>query len=347
VSATGHDFAKGTILTLIPTGLGFIVSGWLVGVLCLFVAGSLSLVLWTPIGAWLGFHGDSAEPDQPSGAASGHNPTFVAVEAEVALAHEEAIEMTKLLRSEWPHITPEGAVVEVALPDWKNRTANFIGTVLDSAQRAAFKGSSAGDNVLERLESEGKFLSELALRLTPDSVRASESEVLEARRERRSHQAANFLTYDHSRAPGAPPKVAAPATRESTTRREFARRDDRGDLAKRCHMFAASVERWVQAFERGRSEATGRMAQEALDANPDLDPAEARRWAAERYEKNWEADYRLKYDVDARDLFVEAWELHEVAKELEDLAVEPFASEFAKVPQLFNEIAESLYAEAA
>lgn len=31
---------------------------------------------------------------------------FVAVEAEVALAHEEALQMIKLHRAEWPRITP-------------------------------------------------------------------------------------------------------------------------------------------------------------------------------------------------------------------------------------------------
>ncbi len=134
-------------------------------------------------------------------------PTFVAVEAEIALAHEEAIEMTKILRTEWPHITPDGAVVQTALPDWKDKTTDFIGAVLGSAHRAAFKGSGTGDNVLERLESEGEFLSDLALNLAPDSVRADESAVLEARRKRRDHQAASFLTYDHSRAP-----TSAPAT---------------------------------------------------------------------------------------------------------------------------------------
>lgn len=60
----GRDVAKGAILTLAPTGLGFILSGWIVGVICLFIAGSLSLILWTPLGAWLGFHsdGDQREP---------------------------------------------------------------------------------------------------------------------------------------------------------------------------------------------------------------------------------------------------------------------------------------------
>lgn len=187
------------VLTLVPTGLAYILSGWVVGVLCLFVAGSLSLILWTPVGEWLGFHSGSAEPGQP---ASG---TFVAVEGEISLAAEEAGELARLLRQEWPYITPQGIDLEVALPDWRAKTTDFIAAILGSAHRAAFRAAGTGANVLERLESEGRFLVGLAQKLTPDAVRAGEAEILEARKKRREHEAASFLTYEHSRAPGAPP----------------------------------------------------------------------------------------------------------------------------------------------
>jgi hypothetical protein len=58
VSASGRDYAKGSVVTLVPTGLAFVFSGWVIGVICLFVAGGLSLILWTPVGRWLGFHSD-------------------------------------------------------------------------------------------------------------------------------------------------------------------------------------------------------------------------------------------------------------------------------------------------
>ncbi len=61
MSDGGRDLAKGAILTLAPTGLGFILSGWIIGVVCLFVAGGLSLILWTPLGQWLGFHSNPSE----------------------------------------------------------------------------------------------------------------------------------------------------------------------------------------------------------------------------------------------------------------------------------------------
>ena len=357
MSATGRDFAKGTILTLVPTGLGFILSGPLIGVVCLFIAGALSLLIWTPLGEWLGFHSNSDQesaeassnfkarmaeffregdelrrecttvpdgsPDEklrwtilgrtpeeqcereqkagdwdarvstflwsdsdgkalgpgwkaagePPGKAPEHpkqsvmNPTrlaewyqskldylvaalkgplqnepsnaghreefgrgdrisggaavgeairqdherrekdatFIVAEAEIALAYEEVLEMTKLLRAEWPHITPDGALVQTALPDWRAKTTDFIGAILGSAQRAAFRGAATGANELERLESEGRFLSDLGVGLAPDAIRVNEGEFLPARAARREHKAATFLAYDNFRAPGTPP----------------------------------------------------------------------------------------------------------------------------------------------
>ena len=130
--------------------------------------------------------------------------TFVAVEGEIALAAEEAAELVTMLHREWPHITPEGTELEAALPSWRNKTTDFIGTVLGSASRAAFRAAGTGNNTLERLESEGRFLVDLAQKLAPDSVRANEAEILKARKRRREHKAASFMDYDHFRAPGAP-----------------------------------------------------------------------------------------------------------------------------------------------
>lgn len=132
---------------------------------------------------------------------------FVAVEAEVALAHEEALEMIKLLRAEWPYITVEGALVQTALPDWRAKTTDFIGATLGSARRAAFKASAKGANELERLESEGRFLQQLGLGLTAAAIRSDGDQFLAARATRRTHEAAGFLHYEHQRAPGAPPPL--------------------------------------------------------------------------------------------------------------------------------------------
>lgn len=146
---------------------------------------------------------------------------------------------------------------------------------------------------------------------------------------------------------GAPSLRASSASLLPDAPRRFSRRDDPGDLAKRCHMLAGSLERWVQSFAAKRAEDTAALVNEMLGADPRLDPEEARRKAEARYEKRWERGYRHKYGDEAKKLFEEAWEMHEVAKELEQLATRPLAIQFEEVPKLFNEIADSLYANAA
>lgn len=387
MSDPGRDFSKATIVTLVPTGLGFLVSGPIAGVVCLFVAGTLSLILWTPLGAWLGFSSGEdelthREPLSPSDQVRGRmspeaavdpRPAsdgriygsgaitaailrqgeqeeevgiFQAVEAEIALAYEEATELHRLLSGEWPYITPTGQDLERAIPDWRLKTTEFIAAVLGSARRAAFKTAAAGKNdLLDQLEAESKFLGALAMGLTPDSIRANQGDVLEARAKRREHMAATFIELEHYRAPGAPPKAAPDRGADGT--HEFGRRDDQGDLAQRCHMLSGSVERWVESFNRGHTERAERMVQEWMEADPATDEAEARRRAYTRDEKNWEADYRLKYEIEAKKLFDEAHEMGEIAKEHERLAIAPLAIEFEAVPRLFNEIAARLYGEAA
>jgi hypothetical protein len=243
MSPAGRDFAKGSVVTLIPTGMGFILSGWVVGVICLFVAGGLSLVLWTPLGRWLGFHATdehvSAEPERPQtqslyrgasdrdrlrrapgrfggrvygGAEIGAalrrwenekqaKAVFVAVEAEISLAYEEALELMKMLAKEPPHTAVEAALAKTVLPDWRAKMTEFIGVVLGSAQRSAFKGAGVGGNELKRLESESQFLSGLALNLSSDSVRIGGQKVLEARHARRSHEA-GFLNGGNTQTSG-------------------------------------------------------------------------------------------------------------------------------------------------
>ena len=126
---------------------------------------------------------------------------------------------------------------------------------------------------------------------------------------------------------------------------EFGRRDDRGELAQRCHMLAGSVERWVESFKNGHSQRAEKLVDEWLAADAETDPAEARLKAYTRDEKTWETDYRLKYEREAREVFRRAWEMHEVAKEHEQLATAPVAIQFEEVSKLFNTIAERLYSD--
>ncbi|MET0306801.1 MAG: hypothetical protein ABW196_11345 [Solirubrobacterales bacterium] len=131
--------------------------------------------------------------------------TLLAVEAEIALSYEEALEMAKILRAEPPHTAVESAVVKTMLPDWRAKTREFVNAALGSAQRAAFKGAGRGSDVLEQLESEGAFLRTLALDLSPEAVRANETDVLNARTRRRGNEAAGLFDYGHSQTPGALP----------------------------------------------------------------------------------------------------------------------------------------------
>jgi hypothetical protein len=206
LSATGNVVLLVTVGPVVVAALfaaiGFLASESIFFVIAVVLLVLESLVLGVMFRKWLA-------RDEPTeiAAASDDQKVFIAVESEVALAHEEAIEMIKLLRAEWPHITPQGALVETALPDWRAKTTNFIGVTLGSARRAAFRGSAKGANELERLESEGRFIEQLGLGLNGVAIRVDEDEFLAARATRRTHEAAGFLHYEHHRAPGAPPPL--------------------------------------------------------------------------------------------------------------------------------------------
>ncbi len=146
---------------------------------------------------------------------------------------------------------------------------------------------------------------------------------------------------------GLPPTPRVGTPQGKNTGRQFARRNDHTDLAKECHQLAGQVERWVKSFKGQESATAEKMAQEIIEADPTLDLRSARRKAYSLNEKNWELEYALRFGTEARDLFQRAWEAGEIASEHEQLATRPLAIQFDEVPKLFNEIAESLYANAA
>jgi len=116
------------------------------------------------------------------------------VESEIALTHEEAIEMAKLICAKGV----DAAVVKVALPDWRAKTADFLDVALGPAYRAAFKGSAVEDDPLESLEAEARFLSDLSLKLTVASIRVDEDALAHAIKTRRESESANFFAYKDS-----------------------------------------------------------------------------------------------------------------------------------------------------
>jgi hypothetical protein len=138
--------------------------------------------------------------------------------------------------------------------------------------------------------------------------------------------------------PPAPATAAPPAS-------DHPRRDDRGELAQKCHMLAGSIERWVESYKRQQPATVEKMVEEWLAADSTVDEAEARRKAYDRYDKNWRTGYAIKYRPEAKKLFDDAWEMHEIAKSLERLAVQPVPTEFEEVPKLFNDIAARLYGD--
>lgn len=141
-------------------------------------------------------------PDRPE-----EQGVFVATEAEIALAQEEAVSLKELLMDEWPYITPTGTDIEEAIGDWRLKTTGFINTALGSAHRAGFRIAAPGwSDPVDRLEHEAKYLGGLAQKLSPGSIRFDEGGCLSARKARRQNGATKFFDYDHHRAPGAPPK---------------------------------------------------------------------------------------------------------------------------------------------
>jgi hypothetical protein len=118
---------------------------------------------------------------------------LVALEDELSLAYEEALAMARIIRPE--PLTPEGAVVMTALPDWEEKTALFLGNVLGPAYRALFRGSGIDDAPFVRLESERAFLGQLSIRLTPEMIRVGEAAVGEAISRRRENESAAFFVY--------------------------------------------------------------------------------------------------------------------------------------------------------
>lgn len=179
MSAEGREYAKATVVTLVPTGLAFFLTGWVVGIVCLFCAGALSLVLWTPVGPWLGYHRDARGAPIPAASDS-----FAKVEEELARIHQEASELARERRKEWPYLAPD---LEAFSPPWIQEVHSFICLILGPAQAVAFEAAARkGADELARLESISDFLGAISTSLTPEMVRADAKGIAEAGDRRRA-----------------------------------------------------------------------------------------------------------------------------------------------------------------
>lgn len=170
---SGRDLAKGTVVTLVPTGLGFVLSGPLVGVICLCIALAISLVLWTPLGPWLGFHERTVDPRVRQ------------VEGELALAREEAAYAKKFV--EGAHEV-DRAAYEVKWPDWRAKIAAYVGIALGRSAQARFTSNVDMDADIALLDA-------LAADLRPEQVLADAPILEDAARARRENELGKNFSY--------------------------------------------------------------------------------------------------------------------------------------------------------
>jgi len=143
--------------------------------------------------------------------------------------------------------------------------------------------------------------------------------------------------------PSASPPVPAQDVIDSI---QFPRRDDRAELAARCERFAVAVEKWVWRNEQESGKAINKMAEELAMTQPELDESEARQEAERMDELNRRTDYALRFRAEAKELFDKAYEMHEISKEVERTATQPFDFEFGEIPTLFRALARRLSGEA-
>lgn len=274
---------------------------------------------------------------------------LVRVEAEVALIHEEANEMLGLLRKEWPYTGVDGALVQTALPSWKAKSANFLGATLGAGQRSRFNASGTGNDALERLEAEAAFLGELVAGLSPEMVRLDEQGIEKAIRERREHDAARFIDYNHSPAihPNQePPRDLSPAElRERLDCKLYPRRDDRQELGEECDTLATRIGVVNEKTEEERGGAVTRYSEEILGADPSLDPDQTLKEAEAHFNRNVEAAYALEFRDEALKLFDEAREHGAIAAKTRRIVERPLAIEMQEIPHLFQVLARRLSEE--
>lgn len=119
-------------------------------------------------------------------------------------------------------------------------------------------------------------------------------------------------------------------------------RDDRLELGEQCANFATKMQVFNEAQEWKRERAIGRFAEEAREADPDLDPQQARKIAEDHFERNVETAYAFEMREEALRLFDEAREKDAIAAKVRRTAERPLAVEMGEVPNLFIAIARRL-----
>ncbi len=124
-------------------------------------------------------------------------------------------------------------------------------------------------------------------------------------------------------------------------------RDDRLELGEQCATFAMKMRVFNEEQEWKREKTIGRSAEEIREADPDIDPLQARKDAESHFERNVETAYALALRDEALRLFDEAREQDAIAARARRMAERPLAVEMGEVPNLFVALARRLGYEAA
>lgn len=119
-------------------------------------------------------------------------------------------------------------------------------------------------------------------------------------------------------------------------------RDDRLELGEQCANFAMKVRVFNEEQEWKREKAIARSTREIREADPDIDPHQARKDAKSHFERNVEAAYALALRDEALRLFDDAREQGAIAVRARRVAERPLAFEMWEVPNLFVALARRL-----
>lgn len=119
-------------------------------------------------------------------------------------------------------------------------------------------------------------------------------------------------------------------------------RDDRRELGEQCATFAMKMRVFNEEQEWKREKTISHSAKELREADPDIDPHQARKKAEAHFARNVEAAYGFEMREEALSLFDQAREQQAIATKARRMAERPHAFEMDEVPSMFVAIARRL-----
>lgn len=118
--------------------------------------------------------------------------------------------------------------------------------------------------------------------------------------------------------------------------------DDRRELGEECATFAMKMRVFNEEQEWRRERTIANSVQEIREADPDLDPFQARKDAEALFERNVEGTYAGALRDEALRLFDQARDKKAIAAKARRLVERPLAFEMGEVPHLFVALARRL-----